>query len=178
MVSNSSFDELNNLYNTLLKITVEVYQNNNVWYNIKKSMEFLNESTVSLSNTIDKLYDKSFISKYVSFYIPLILYAQRISQLVYQKIDLINKGNITSSNVIYNDSLFKEEDLTERSTVIVPIPKDICVQNSVRRGITLFKFVDLDNQYQSEKTSLNKIQEITSNVFSKKDIFSVIIYNL
>ncbi len=134
-MSNSSFDELNNLYNTLLKITVEVYQNNNVLFNIKKNMEFLNESTASLSNTIDKLYDKSFFSKYVSFYIPLILYSQRISQLVYQKMDLINKGNILSSNVNYNDSLFKEEDLTERSTVIVPIAKEVCVQNSIRRGI-------------------------------------------
>jgi hypothetical protein len=37
--------------------------------------------------------------------------------------------------------------------------------------------VDLDNHIVTEKASLNKIQEITSNIFSKKEIFSVIIYN-
>jgi hypothetical protein len=97
-------------------------------------MEFLNESTISLTKTIDNLYDKYLISKSV-FHITLILYAQRIAQLVYQKMDLINQGNMLPRNMNSNESLFKEEDLTERSTVIIPVQNEICVQNTVRKSI-------------------------------------------
>lgn len=96
-------------------------------------MEFLNETTLSLTRTIDYLYKKSSIFNSISYYIPLTLYAQRITQLVYQKLDLINKGNFNSLGANNNDSLFKEEDLTERSTVNVV--QKISHRNSITKSI-------------------------------------------
>ena len=122
-----------------------------------------------MTNNIDRLNRKSYLSNKFSFLLPLILYSKRLVYLIYEKLSLIEKGVLLTSNKNL-EPLDKEEDLTERSS------HNKFISNKLLP--TTLQKIKREAKLLVENTSakLNKLNDINSNLYSKKENYTVIIH--